>query len=176
MRKTSCLAIALLAAGCASHETQNEVPVAVHSTTTGTRAAAASKSATQPVARSTVVGNPLNDPNNILARRSIYFDFDSNVVKDQYEPIVKAHAFFMASHAEARARIEGNCDERGSREYNLALGQRRAETVKRQMEALGVANSHVETVSYGEEKPAATGHDETAWAKNRRDDIRYTVE
>lgn len=176
MRKLSCLAIALLAAGCASHEAKNEVPVAEHSAATGSTASTASTSATRPVARSAVAGNPLDDPNNILAKRSVYFDFDSNEVKDQYEPIVKAHAMFIASHPEARARIEGNCDERGSREYNLALGQRRAEAVKRQMEVLGVANSHVETISYGEEKPAATGHDETAWAKNRRDDIRYTVE
>ena len=176
MRKLSCIAIALLAAGCATHEAKTDVPVTDHSTATGSTASTASTSATNPMSKPTVAGNPLDDPNNILAKRSVYFDFDSNVVKDQYEPIVKAHAFYMASHAESRARIEGNCDERGSREYNLALGQRRAEAVKKQMEALGVPDSHIETVSYGEEKPAATGHDEAAWAKNRRDDIRYTVE
>jgi peptidoglycan-associated lipoprotein len=175
MRNIPYLATALLAAACASHETKNEGPMAEHSVTAAPAASSAS-SATSPVVHSAVTGNPLHDPNNMLAKRSIYFDFDSNVVKDEYEPIVKAHARFMASHAEARARIEGNCDERGSREYNLALGQRRAESVKRQMAALGVPDTHVETVSYGEEKPESTGHDEASWAKNRRDDIRYTVE
>ena len=176
MRNIPYLAIALLAAACASHEAKNEVPVAEHSAATAPAASTASSSATRPVVQSAVTGNPLHDPNNILAKRSIYFDFDSNVVKDQYEPIVQAHARFMASHAEARARIEGNSDERGSREYNLALGQRRAESVKRQMRVLGVPDNNVETVSYGEEKPAAAGHDEASWSKNRRDDIRYLVE
>ena len=176
MRKLSCIAIALLAAGCATHEAKTEVPVTDHSAATGNTAATASTSSTSSMAKPTIAGNPLDDPNNILAKRSIYFDFDSNLVKDQFEPIVKAHAYYMASHAESRARIEGNCDERGSREYNLALGQRRAEAVAKQMEALGVSTSHIETVSYGEEKPVAKGHDEADWAKNRRDDIRYTIE
>jgi len=176
MRKLSCIAIALLAAGCATHEAKTEVPVTDHSAATGNTATTASTSSTNSMAKPTIAGNPLDDPNNILAKRSIYFDFDSNVVKDQFEPIVKAHAEFMDGHSEARARIEGNCDERGSREYNLALGQRRAEAVAKQMEVLGVPAAHIETVSYGEEKPVAKGHDEVDWAKNRRDDIRYTVE
>ncbi len=121
-------------------------------------------------------GNPLHDPNNILSKRSIYFDFDSNAVKDEYRGLIQAHAHYMTDHRDARARIEGNCDERGSREYNLALGQRRAEAVKKIMTVLGVADGRIETVSFGEEKPAAPGHDEAAWAKNRRDDIKYAGE
>ena len=175
MRNIPYLAIALLAAACASHEAKNDTPVTGQSAA-ATPAPSASQRATSPVQQAAVTGNPLHDPNNILTKRSVYFDFDSNVVKEEYEPIVKAHARFMATHAEARARIEGNCDERGSREYNLALGQRRAESMKKVMTVLGVSDSHIETVSFGEEKPATVGHDEAAWSKNRRDDIRYTVE
>ncbi|HXZ50055.1 MAG TPA: peptidoglycan-associated lipoprotein Pal, partial [Usitatibacter sp.] len=133
-------------------------------------------STTTPAASSTVTGNPLTDPNSILSKRSVYFDFDSNVVKDEYRPLIEAHARYMTEHADARARIEGNCDERGSREYNLALGQRRAEAVKKIMTVLGVPDSHIETISFGEEKPVAPGHDEASWAKNRRDDIKYAGE
>jgi peptidoglycan-associated lipoprotein len=122
------------------------------------------------------MGNPLHDPSNILTKRSVYFDFDSNVVKDEYQPLIQAHSRFMTGHAEARVRIEGNCDERGSREYNLALGQRRAEALKRLMMVMGTPDNQMETVSFGEEKPAATGHGEASWVKNRRDDIRYVVE
>jgi peptidoglycan-associated lipoprotein len=174
MRNIPLLAVALLAAACASHEAKNDTAV-VDRSASATPAPAVSPRATSPVQQTAVAGDPLNDPNNILIKRSVYFDFDSNVVKEEYAPIVRAHAGFMASHAEARARIEGNCDERGSREYNLALGQRRAESMKKVMMALGVSDSHIETVSFGEEKPAVAGHDEAAWSKNRRDDIRYTA-
>ncbi len=97
-------------------------------------------------------------------------------MKDEYRGLIQAHAHYMTDHRDARARIEGNCDERGSREYNLALGQRRAEAVKKIMTVLGVADGRIETVSFGEEKPVAPGHDEAAWAKNRRDDIKYAGE
>jgi peptidoglycan-associated lipoprotein len=106
----------------------------------------------------------------------VYFDFDSNVVKDEYRGLVQAHSRYIADHRTQHVRIEGNCDERGSREYNLALGQRRAEAVKKVMTVLGAPDSTIETVSYGEEKPAAMGHDESAWAQNRRADIKYAGE
>ena len=109
-------------------------------------------------------------------KRSVYFDFDSNAVKDEYRGLVQAHSRYMGDKRDTRIRIEGNCDERGSREYNLALGQRRAESVKKVMTVLGVGDGRIETVSYGEEKPVATGHDETAWAQNRRADIKYAGE
>jgi peptidoglycan-associated lipoprotein len=176
MRHFLYLAPMLLAAACASHEPNNEVPVTERSSTVAPVASSASSSTARPAAQTVATGNPLHDPNGILAKRSIYFDYDSNVVKAEYQPLIQAHSSFMTSHAESRARIEGNCDERGSREYNLALGQRRAEGVKRVMVALGVPDSHVETVSFGEEKPSAAGHDEASWASNRRDDVRYVVE
>ena len=118
----------------------------------------------------------LRDPNSILSKRSIYFDFDSFVVKDEYRPLVEAHARYLQSHANARMTIQGNTDERGSREYNIALGQKRADAVKRMMTLLGARDNQIETVSFGEERPKNPGHDESAWAENRRDDILYAGE
>ncbi len=125
---------------------------------------------------SRVAADPLKDPGSILSKRSIYFDFDSTIVKDEYKPIVAAHAKYVSQNRSTRIRIEGNADERGSREYNLALGQRRADAVKQMMQLLGASPSQVETVSFGEEKPKAPGHDEASWAENRRADIRYGAE
>jgi len=121
-------------------------------------------------------GNPLRDPNNILSKRSVYFDYDSFVVKDEYRPLVEAHARYLQQNRNARATVQGNTDERGSREYNIALGQKRADSVKRMMTLLGATESQIETVSFGKEKPKNPGHDETAWAENRRDDIVYPGE
>ena len=118
-------------------------------------------------------GNPLRDPASILSKRSIYFDFDSFVVKDEYRPLVEAHARYLQQNRNARMTIQGNTDERGSREYNIALGQKRADAVKRMMLLLGATDGQIETVSYGEERPKNAGHDESAWAENRRDDIVY---
>jgi peptidoglycan-associated lipoprotein len=118
----------------------------------------------------------LRNPNSILSKRSVYFDFDSFVVRDDYKPLVEAHARYLQSHRNARMTIQGNTDERGSREYNIALGQKRADAVKRMMTLLGATDSQIETVSFGEERPKNPGHDETAWAENRRDDILYAGE
>jgi len=120
--------------------------------------------------------NPLRDPGSILSKRSIYFDFDSFVVKDEYRPLVEAHARYLQQNRTARMTIQGNTDERGSREYNIALGQKRADAVKRMMLLLGATDQQIETVSYGEERPKNAGHDESAWAENRRDDIVYSGE
>ena len=127
----------------------------------------------KPLGTSTVAADPLKDPANILSKRSVYFDFDSNLVKAEFKPLVTAHARYLTQNQSAQMRIEGNADERGSREYNLALGQRRADAVKQMMELLGAKASQIESVSFGEEKPKATGHDEAAWAENRRADIKY---
>lgn len=108
-----------------------------------------------------------------LAKRSVYFDFDSYAVKDEYRGLIEAHAKYLASHNARKVRIEGNTDERGGSEYNLALGQRRSEAVARSMKLLGVKDDQIETVSLGKEKPKAQGHDEAAWAENRRADIVY---
>jgi peptidoglycan-associated lipoprotein len=102
----------------------------------------------------------------------IYFDFDSFVVKDEFRPAVEANAKYLANNKKAQMIIEGHTDERGSREYNLALGQKRAEAVQKALVALGAADSQLESVSYGEERPAVEGHDEAAWSKNRRAELK----
>jgi peptidoglycan-associated lipoprotein len=117
--------------------------------------------------------DPLNDPNSPLAKRSIYFDFDSYAVRDDYQPLLQQHSQYLKSHPERHVLIQGNTDERGTSEYNLALGQKRAEAVRRAMSLLGVADSQMEAVSLGKEKPQATGHDESSWAQNRRADLAY---
>lgn len=111
-----------------------------------------------------------------LAQRSIYFDYDSFAVKDEYKPILQAHAKFLVENAGAKIYLQGHTDERGSREYNLALGQKRADAVRRIMAVLGAKENQVESVSYGEEKPKNPGHDESAYAQNRRADIVYQGE
>ncbi len=117
--------------------------------------------------------NPLKDPNNILSKRNIYFDFDSDAVKAEYRPIVEAHAKYLLAHADAKMVVQGNTDERGTREYNLSLGQRRSVAVKKALNLLGVQDKQIETVSYGEEKAAVNCADEDCYQKNRRADIVY---
>lgn len=118
-------------------------------------------------------GDPLDDPDSKLSQRSIYFDFDSAEIRSEYRPIIEAHSEYLTKHSDTTITLEGNTDERGSREYNLALGERRAESVKRQMVLLGVSDDQIKVVSYGEERPVADGHDEEAWRLNRRVDIVY---
>jgi peptidoglycan-associated lipoprotein len=126
-----------------------------------------------PVTTAVVNVDPLNDPSSILAKRSVYYPFDVSVVQDADKPVVQAHAKYLSEHADRSVRLEGNADERGSNEYNLALGQRRADGVKKMLVLGGAKESQITTASYGEEKPKATGHDEASWAQNRRTDIKY---
>jgi len=102
---------------------------------------------------------------------SIYFDFDKSFIKLEYRPILHEKAAFLKDYPEMRARIEGNCDERGTNEYNLALGERRANSAKNFLVSLGIAADRIEIISYGEERPRALGHNEAAWSQNRRDDF-----
>jgi peptidoglycan-associated lipoprotein len=172
------LVVAAVAAACGSNEPKQE-PTTVtdrssglaNPPTVGSNVTTNPTNPNMPIAR-----NPLTDPSSPLYKRSVYFDYDSNAVKDEYKGLVQAHSRYLADKRDSRIRIEGNCDERGSREYNLALGQRRAESVKKVMTVLGVPDTRIETVSYGEEKPVAPGHDESAWAQNRRADIKYAGE
>jgi peptidoglycan-associated lipoprotein len=107
------------------------------------------------------------------APKVVYFDFDSYTVKDVHRPALEAHARWLSSDATKRLVINGHTDDRGGREYNLALGQKRADTVAKFLTGLGVAHSQMECVSYGEERPAAKGRGEDAWAKNRRAELEY---
>jgi peptidoglycan-associated lipoprotein len=108
-----------------------------------------------------------------LAQRIVYFDFDSSEIKGVGTDIVAAHAKYLAANPATRVRLEGHTDERGSREYNIGLGERRAQAVRRALLLQGASDAQISTVSYGEERPAVAGHDEAAWAKNRRVEIVY---
>lgn len=115
----------------------------------------------------------LEDPNSPLSTRIIYFEYDSSDIPPEYRGTIEAHAAFLSSNPDVNVTLEGHADERGSREYNLALGERRAEAVKRQLTLLGASPAQIITVSYGEERPAIEGHDEAAWSQNRRVEILY---
>jgi peptidoglycan-associated lipoprotein len=105
-------------------------------------------------------------------QRVVYFDFDSFAIRDEFKPVIEGHARVLGRDKGKRMVIEGHTDERGGREYNLALGQKRAEAVLRSMTLLGATDAQLEAVSYGKERPAAAGSDETAWAKNRRAELK----
>lgn len=181
---TAALALAL-AAGCSSVKLDEGqgAPIEQSRGTAGATqgagqgagqgGAAGQQQSSRPVAEVSVAPDPLNDPKSPLAQRSIYFDYDSFVVKDQYRGTVDGHARFLTTNKGRRIVIQGNTDERGSREYNLALGQKRAEAVRRSLSLLGVPESQMEAVSLGEEKPRATGTDEASLSENRRADIVY---
>ena len=166
------LAVACLAAGCSS-EPVKEQPKPAAEARPAPPPKAEPKAATKPVETPRITANPLDDPKSLLSKRSIYYDYDKSGIKDEYKPLIEAHAGYLAGHRGAKVRIEGNCDERGSREYNLALGQRRADSVKDALKLLGATDGQIETTSWGKEKPRAPGHDESAWAENRRSDIIY---
>lgn len=121
-------------------------------------------------------GDPRKDPASPMSKRSIFFDYDQYVVKDEYRPVLEAHAGYLLSKRDARVILQGNADERGSREYNLALGQKRAEAVRKALSVLGVTEAQIEAVSFGEEKPRMEGDTEEAYAANRRTDIVYSDE
>lgn len=171
--------------GCSSTPTAEQAPAGVEDRTpsTGqpgpavspsTGGGTSSRPIEQPVARGM---EPHRDPNNILSKeRSIYYGYDSDAIDDKYRPMMQAHAKYLQGNGNLKMLIQGNTDERGSREYNLALGQRRAEAVKRVLTVLGVPEARVETVSFGEEKPEAAGGSEQAWSKNRRGVLRYAGE
>lgn len=117
--------------------------------------------------------DPRKDPASPLSKRSIYFDYDSFTVRDEYRTVIEAHAAYLMTRRKSRAILQGNADSRGSREYNLALGQKRAEAVRKALAVLGVQEEQIEAVSFGEEKPRAVGETEQDFAENRRTDIVY---
>ncbi len=118
-------------------------------------------------------GHALDDPDSLLANRTVYFDFDDSVILDGDRPILEAHAQYLSQNPGAAVTLEGHTDERGTREYNLALGEQRAISVRQYMSLLGASGQQLRTVSYGEERPASMGHNEEAWAQNRRVEIIY---
>ncbi|MDR5172254.1 peptidoglycan-associated lipoprotein Pal [Methylobacillus pratensis] len=150
---------------------EDKSPVATQSSSSTT-----SDSATSGVSDSSLASNPLKDPNNILSKRNVYFDFDSDAIKAEFRPLIEAHAQYLSSHGDAKVFLQGNTDDRGTREYNLSLGQRRAVAVKKVLNLLGVQDAQIETVSFGKEKANAGCADETCWQQDRRVELLYQGE
>lgn len=169
-----CLAaVALAAGGCASKKVaQRPGADTAGGADTGAvaQAGGAEGVTSAPFGDETAAAGPQGE---LLDKRIIYFDFDRAEIKPGDVAIVAAHAQYLASHPGTRVRLEGHTDERGTREYNIGLGERRAQTVRRALMLQGVAETQVSTVSYGEERPAAAGSDEVAWGQNRRVEIIY---
>ncbi len=176
------LALSVLGlAACASSPTDEQSPAGVEERKPGQPGATAQPVKPGQVARVDLTAkpsatSPLKDPGSILSRRSIFYEFDKYDVKDEYRQLVEAHAKYLRENPGTKMLIQGNTDERGSREYNIGLGQRRSEGVKRMLLLLGAKEEQIESVSLGEEKPRAEGHDESAWSQNRRSDILYQGE
>lgn len=173
LRLALCAVTAAALAACSSTPTEPaKAPVATATPTAPAQPASPSaQSAETKTAHVSV--DPLDDPKSALASRSVYFNFDDVALDSKYRPLVQAHGEYIAAHKQVHVRIEGNTDERGSREYNLSLGDKRARTVAKQLELMGANPAQIDVVSYGEERPKAAGHDESAWAENRRADIQY---
>ena len=166
------LAIAAAVVGCSSVKL-DDVPVEDKSASAVTGqpgGPGGTQSSVAPVAADSATAT-LTGPANVA--RLIYFDYDSYVIKPQFQALLDGHARFLKANNGRRVSIEGHTDERGGREYNLALGQRRSEAVRRALGLLGVTDAQIEAVSFGKEKPAAMGSDEAAWAQNRRAEIVY---
>ncbi|MFO1326647.1 MAG: peptidoglycan-associated lipoprotein Pal [Rubrivivax sp.] len=177
----AALAAAALLAGCASGvklndtpvESRTGTPVNTAAGTVGSTAAAQSAGTAQSQVQTVdLTKSGGATPSAMQVARIVYFDFDSFIVKDEFRPVIEGNAKAMTGNKQRRMVVEGHTDERGSREYNLALGQKRAEAVVKSLALLGVAGGQVEAVSFGEERPAAQGSDEAAWAKNRRAELK----
>lgn len=165
------LVMILVVTGCTSSKSKTDKETANSGQTSGGAVSSG-------VPNQTTSGmDPLTDPNNPrynqLQERVIYFEYDKSEIQEQYRTVIEAHAAFLMEHRERTVTLEGHADERGSREYNLALGEKRAKAVELQMTVLGVSPGQIRTVSYGEERPISNGHDESAWSLNRRVELVY---
>lgn len=172
----AALAATLVLGACSSNPVAPEAkpapPVAAKPAPASTPQA--SSNATVPtVIASTPVAPYLDPASRLYQQRSVYFDFDQSIVKPDFAPTLELHGKYLASHPNVAIRVEGNTDEQGGTEYNLALGQKRAEAVTKALKLYGVKESQMDAVSFGEEKPKASGHDENAHAQNRRADLAY---
>jgi peptidoglycan-associated lipoprotein len=181
MRAFILLSILALAAGCQTTPEDQQAVGVEDRTKPGAKPGTQAKPVERPKVAAVDVSKPgakdlsgaLKDPANILSKRQIFFDYDKFDVKDEYRPLVEAHAKYLRENPNAKMLIQGNADERGSREYNVALGQKRSDNVKKMLVLLGAREAQVESVSLGEEKPACAEHNESCWAKNRRGEMLY---
>mgnify|MGYP000909947722 CR=1 FL=1 len=162
VKSLSVIGVALSLAACSSVSLDDSASTGAAGTAAGSAGASASN-----------IMDPFN-PSSVLATdRSVYFEFNSYTVDSQYQPLVETHARYLSSHPQQKILIEGNTDARGGAEYNLALGNRRAEAVRRMMTLIGARDAQIETISFGKEKPKALGDTEADYAENRRADIVY---
>ena len=171
-RTVFALAVVVAIAGCSSGTKLNDVPV-VDRSASAQGGAGAGGGAASGVAPVTIDDSAQNAAGPVGVARIIYFDYDSYSVKPDYQSLIDGHARFLKANPQRRVSLEGHTDERGGREYNLALGQKRAEAVRRALGLLGVNDSQLEAVSFGKEKPAVPGSGEGVWAQNRRVEISY---
>lgn len=162
------LSASLLLAACAS--TPLDAPVANATPSSATAPAPQASSAVAPVAAATS-SNSVAGPTGVA--NTVYFDYDSSAIRPEFQALIDAHARYLGSHRDRKLTIAGHTDERGGSEYNLALGQQRAEAVRHALELLGARDAQVESISFGKEKPASPGHDEAAWSRNRRAELTY---
>lgn len=168
------MSLSALLFGCSSDQVKKEQPVEVEDLSananatenTGAQAYGADEGSSSNFSE-------LDDPQSPLSVRVIYFEYDSSEIRPEYRSAIEAHSRYLSQNPGTTITLEGHADERGSREYNLALGERRAQSVKQQMVILGVSSSQIRLVSYGEERPAVDGHDEASWQQNRRVEILY---
>jgi peptidoglycan-associated lipoprotein len=166
------LAAAALFTGCAKKPTTVEPPVA-GTQVPGSGGAGGASTSTSPLGGDSATSGAGNLMTGPLARRVIYFDFDKSEIKPEFNDLITAHARNLTSHPNLRIKLEGNTDDRGTREYNIGLGERRAQAVRRALMLQGVAENQVTTVSFGAERPAVEGDDEAAWSQNRRVEMVY---
>jgi len=177
-RLVLAMAMAATLAACGSNVKLDDVPVEDKSGTSVTTAptgpgAGGGGSTVNPVQPVVVDPSGIQPGGPTGVGKVIYFDYDSYVIKPEYQSLLASHANYLKAASNRRIAVEGHTDERGGREYNLALGQKRSEAVRRALALLGVSDSQVEAVSFGKEKPADSGSGESAWAKNRRAEIAY---
>ncbi len=159
--------------GCATTTDPSEDGAAVNSTGNGSILEKGDGTSSLGLNDNQLLLDELNNPDSPLSKRTIYFEYDSNTIKPEYQQVLAAHGKFLAEHPSQRMRLEGHTDERGTREYNLALGESRAQSVRQILLLNGVKENQVEVISFGEEQPAVPGEGESVWAQNRRVEFVY---
>ena len=177
LRLLLVLSLAGLLFGCSSDQVKEDEPVVVEDLSSSASASAEESEESGAQAYGTDGSSTsmyeLDDPQSPLSVRIIYFEYNSDEIRSEYRSTVEAHAAYLSQNPNTTITLEGHADERGSREYNLALGERRALSIKQQLLILGASSSQIRLVSYGEERPAVDGHDESSWQQNRRVEILY---
>jgi peptidoglycan-associated lipoprotein len=167
------LSLVLLATACSNTPTSEDTPSRVDASPPAVQRPTESIAAPGSAGPLAGASDALHEPNSIPSARSVFFDYDQSLIKDPDKRILRAHADYLRQHPRARIVAQGNTDERGTREYNIALGQQRAEAVRRFLILLGAEDRQIETVSFGKEKPGCTLSDESCWTQNRRVDLAY---